>query len=105
MQGIEFLVEETPVRKNSTQWEIVGRCSTDLAKGTQFTQAIPYSIELDNQHKSYEVRKEGGFPVLLTVEKMLSWEREWDLINAGMAARLLVSGDASKIHKRMLLVA
>lgn len=101
---VEFIVEEAPIKESDTQWAIVGRCSTDVCKGSRFNMAIPYSSKYDKTINSYIQTKLHGFPVLLTVEKILSWEKEWDIINAGMAAKLIVSGDASKIVSSTFLV-
>jgi hypothetical protein len=103
-EKVEFLVEEAPVKISDAQWTIIGRCCTDVFKDTRFVEAAPDASTFDKTNDVTTAVGSSILPVFLKVEKIEAYAREWEVLGAGMSGRLTVSGDASAIGKRMLLV-
>jgi hypothetical protein len=101
---IELIVELDPMIERDGYWSIVVRCATDICKGDTLLRAIPYSVASDYEDgTSLSQIDDAAFPVDLIVDRILSWGKEWEAAYSGMAVKIFVEGDASKIRARTVL--
>ena len=100
---IEIIVESNPVIECDDLWWIEARCATDVSKGVRLRKAIPYVVKCNKQNAICERLDGSAFEVDLTVERLLSWGREWDVVYSGMTAKVFIRGEASNIGVGLFL--
>lgn len=98
---MEFIVSENP-RLIDGLWHLVGRCSSTVIKGERFTRCAPYEVTRNGANET--VTRYGAPRIVeLTVEKIIAYKHEFDSLDPGMTALLLVSGDASLVTGQTIL--
>jgi len=100
----KVIVEEQPTPQRDDYWELVVRCVTDVEKGGRLSTATPYSVTFSDDRASCTEVEGVPFAIDLLIDRIESYGKEWDLLNAGMTAKILVLGDASAIPARTYLV-
>jgi len=100
---IELIVEMDPVLEHKGYWSMVVRCVTDIKKLDKFSTAVPYKTALVDEGTRLKTILEPGVDVDLVVDKISSYDREWNIVSEGMTAKIFVIGDASKVRARSLL--
>jgi len=98
----EVSVWGVPVVESDGLWKITVRCVTDVRVGDQFIEATPIVAATADT----AVSRVRGLPIAvnLAVRRLVSWERDWDVVSSGMAVAMYVSGDASLVPHDSLLV-
>ena len=99
----KMIVEESPTRQRDGCWELVVRCVTDVEKGARLLTATPYSVTFSDDRASCTEVEGAPFAIDLLIDRIESYGKEWDLLNAGMTAKIFVLGDASAIPARTYL--
>ena len=92
---IQLTVEIAPKMEWFEYWIMEIRCVSDIRKGNRLLKSVPYLVNPSDG--STTLKNELEFSIDLVVDRILSWEKEWDLAYAGMAAKILVKGDASRL--------
>lgn len=98
---MEFVVSETPELAGEA-WSIVGRCSTAIVHGHRFTKCTPYQTHR-NMNNELVTSYGESFDVDLCIEKILAYKYELDVLDTGMTALLIVTGDASSVRENTVL--
>lgn len=99
MIKVELEVCFNPTLEPDGCWGMDVRCLTDIRKGDRLLEVFPYDVE-NGQIKEI---LGAAFAVDLLVSRILSWEKDWDIVYAGMTAKIFVEGDASKISAQTFL--
>ncbi|QBP77631.1 hypothetical protein E2K99_22720 [Herbaspirillum huttiense] len=100
---IELIVETEPVFEHKGYWSMVVRCITDIKELDRFSTAVPYKAEFVDEGTCLKTIFEPGVDVDLVVDKIHSYDREWNIVSEGMTAKIFAIGDASKVRARSLL--
>ncbi|MFJ2986223.1 hypothetical protein ACIPF8_00035 [Collimonas sp. NPDC087041] len=100
---IELIVEFDPILEREDYWRIEVRCATDIKKGDRFITVVPYTTKLIENNTKCLQNEGTPFGVDLVVDRIRSYEKEWDILYAGMTAMIFFNGDASKIKARAYL--
>jgi hypothetical protein len=87
---MQFGIAHTPEQKNN-RWHIVGRCVSNVYLGERFTEIIPH-VEIDGR-----IKQMPPIAADLTVEKIIAYGREFQVLDAGLTALIVLSGDGSRI--------
>ena len=98
---MEFIVSGTPEQKNGA-WHVVGRCSSSVVRGERFTKCVPYKVQRNSENEvitTYGVE----WIVDLVVEKIIAYKHEFEILDSGMTALLVLSGDASGVVDQTVL--
>lgn len=98
---MEFIISESPKMIDGL-WNIAGRCSSTIFRGGRFTKCVPYKVDRNSKNETvttYSTARE----VNLVVEKIIAYKHELDVLDSGMTALLLLSGDASTVAVGTLL--
>lgn len=98
---MEFVVSENP-RLIDGLWHLVGRCSSTAIKGGTFTHRTPYEVTRNDVNETV-TRYGESHTVELTVEKIAAYGHEFYILDPGMTALALVSGDASSVARQTVL--
>lgn len=99
----KLIVEETPIQNSSGSWDLTIRCVTNIEKGDRLLTATPYTVGFEEGRTSCTQIEGVSFPVDLVIDRIDSYGKSWDLLYAGMTAKISVVGDASAISKRTYL--
>ncbi|MGV1761850.1 hypothetical protein ACQZ6F_31800 [Rhizobium sp. A22-96] len=92
---IEFSVVLEPENAGS-KWLLKGRCITDLVLNGRFTELIRFDFPVNGTAENSPIEGE-VWALDLTIEKISAYEREFDKINAGMTAAVIVSGEGGRL--------
>lgn len=98
---MEFIISSKPEKKND-MWHIIGRCSSAVFRGGRFTKCIPYKVSRNDKNEAittYGIEH----PIDLVVEKIIAYKNEFDILDPGMTALLVLSGDASEVIDQTVL--
>ncbi|MBN8737916.1 MAG: hypothetical protein J0H86_00230 [Xanthomonadaceae bacterium] len=98
---MEFIVSESPKLVDGL-WHLIGRCSSTVIKGGTFTLCTPYETARNDANETVTHYGE-PHTVELTVEKIVAYKHEFDTLDPGMTALLLISGDASSVADQTVL--
>lgn len=99
---LELIVEESPIRVDE-RWDIIVRLGTDIKIGDRFRGVTPYSVMFSSDCKIIAKYFGHAFLVDLVVSRIETYGHEFDMLNAGMAAKVSFIGDASAIPPRAIL--
>ena len=98
-----FSVAEHPVEVNG-RWEVVGRCSTDIAVGDVFTKSTTWFLSHDDPDGEKRVYSHHEpVPIFLKIEEIIAYGKSWTEWSKGMSAKLILSGDGKTLEKSMVL--
>jgi len=97
---IELVVETDPVLEGDGLWTIEVRCVTDIPAGAHLRVAIPFRVNMEDG--SVLEDRDSEILIDLVIERIRSWEREFEVAYSGMAAKIFVAGDASRVVKRQI---
>ncbi|GAB3263602.1 hypothetical protein [Chitinimonas naiadis] len=97
---IELVVGTDPVLEDNGLWAMEVRCITDIPTGAHLTVAISFTVDMEDGSVSED--KDSEILIDLVIEKIRSWEREFEIAYSGMAAKIYVLGDASRVIKNLI---
>jgi hypothetical protein len=103
---VEFIVLDEPFYSDEFCY-LAGRCShsatrTDLEAvkvGSIFRFAIPYWLDRETDRMVYGV----PLPIHLVVKRIMVFGQDWPVLDLGIGGLLILSGDGSKMHDRLLI--
>lgn len=100
---IEFIVGDEPYNKDG-HWHAPGRCITDVAVGDSFKKMIRYTSAYDKDKCDWEMSYSDPIEINLTIERIISYRREWHSLSSGMTALLVFSGpDTPALENHVVL--
>lgn len=99
----EFIIGDEPYFQDG-HWRAPGRCITDVAVGDLFTTMIKYTSAYNKGKCDWDMSYADPIEVNLTVERIISYRREWDSLSSGMTALLVFSGpDTPALENHVVL--
>jgi hypothetical protein len=92
---VEFGIAHEPL-KVGEEWQVIGRCVTDIHVGSRFTKFVPHHKRGGGEAGS-EYVCDDAVPVDLTIVRILAYGKELETWSAGLTAKLVLLGSGDNL--------